>query len=86
MLDPANTIAGKSYAYVPNPYYYDKSRIYWDKVVIGVFEDQNSAIQAMKTGQLKLLVAIRSPATPTRASSRPTCGSSPIPCNGLASS
>ena len=57
MLDPANTIAGKSYVYVPNPYYYDKSQIVWDKVVIGVFEDQNSAIQAMKTGQLKLLVS-----------------------------
>ena len=57
VLDPANTIAGKSYAYLPNPYYYDKSRIYWDKVVISVFEDQNSAIPAMKTGQLKLLVS-----------------------------
>ena len=57
MLDAASTIASKSYVYVPNPYYYDKSKIYWDKVVIGVFEDQNSAIQAMKTGQLKVLVS-----------------------------
>ncbi|SDR57793.1 peptide/nickel transport system substrate-binding protein [Rhizobiales bacterium GAS191] len=56
-LDPSATIAGKSYAYVPNEFYYDKSKIKWDKVVISVFEDQNSAIQAMKTGQLKLLIS-----------------------------
>jgi peptide/nickel transport system substrate-binding protein len=57
VLDADNSIAGKSYSYLPNPYYYDKSRIVWDKIVIGVFEDQNSAIQAMKTGQLKLLIS-----------------------------
>jgi peptide/nickel transport system substrate-binding protein len=54
-LDPAATITGKSYTYVPNEHYYDKSRIKWDKVVISVFEDQNAGIQAMKSGQLKLL-------------------------------
>ncbi len=56
-LDPASTITGKSYAYVPNEFYYDKSRIAWDKIVISVFEDQNSGIQALKAGQLKLLVS-----------------------------
>ena len=56
-LDTANTITGKSYTYVPNEHYYDKSRIKWDKVVMSVFEDQNSAIQAMKAGQIKLLVS-----------------------------
>jgi peptide/nickel transport system substrate-binding protein len=54
-LDPAATISGKSYTYMPNEHYYDKSRIKWDKVVISVFEDQNAGIQAMKSGQLKLL-------------------------------
>ena len=56
-LDAAATITGKSYAYVPNDFYYDKSRITWDKMVISVFEDQNSGIEAMKAGQLKLLVS-----------------------------
>ncbi len=56
-LDPAATISGKSYTYVPNPHYYDKSRIKWDKIVMSVFEDQNSAIQAMKAGQVKVLVS-----------------------------
>jgi peptide/nickel transport system substrate-binding protein len=56
-LDSAATITGKSYSYVPNEFYYDKSRIVWDKIVISVFEDQNSGIQALKAGQLKLLVS-----------------------------
>lgn len=56
-LDPTATISGKSYTYVPNEHYYDKSRIKWDKVVVQVFEDQNSAIQSMKAGQLKVLVS-----------------------------
>ncbi|MEY4653733.1 MAG: Heme-binding protein precursor [Pseudomonadota bacterium] len=56
-LDPAATITGKSYTYVPNEHYYDKSRVKWEKVVITVFEDQNAGIQAMKAGQLKLLVS-----------------------------
>jgi peptide/nickel transport system substrate-binding protein len=54
-LDPAATILGKSYTYVPNEYYYDKSRIKWDKIVISAFVDQNASIQAMKAGQLMLL-------------------------------
>ncbi len=56
-LDAAATVTGKSYTYVPNEHYYDKARITWDKVVMTVFEDQNSAIQAMKSGQIKLLVS-----------------------------
>ena len=56
-LDMATTITGKSYTYVPNEHYYDKSRIKWDKVVVQVFEDQNAGIQAMKAGQLKVLVS-----------------------------
>ncbi len=56
-LDPAATVTGKMYTYVPNPHYYDKARIKWDKVVMVVYEDQNSAIQAMKAGQLKVLVS-----------------------------
>jgi peptide/nickel transport system substrate-binding protein len=56
-LDPLTSITGKTYVYLPNEYYYERSRIAWDKIVISVFEDQNSAIQAMKSGQLKFLVS-----------------------------
>jgi peptide/nickel transport system substrate-binding protein len=56
-LDVANTVTGKVYSYVPNEHYYDKNRIKWDRVQMIVYEDQNSAIQAMKAGQVKLLVS-----------------------------
>ena len=55
-LDASASVTGKSYVYIPNEHYYDKSRIVWDKIIISVFEDQNSAIQTMKAGQLKFLV------------------------------
>ena len=56
-LEPTASVTGKSYTYVPNEFYYDKSRVRWDKIVLTVFEDQNSAIQALKAGQVKLLVS-----------------------------
>ncbi len=56
-LDPAASVTGKSYTYVPNEFYYDKSRVRWDRIVLTVFEDQNSAIQALKAGQIQLLVS-----------------------------
>lgn len=57
MLDPAATVSGKSYTYIPNPHYYDKSAIHYDKMVISVFEDANSAIQAMQAGQLNVFIS-----------------------------
>jgi peptide/nickel transport system substrate-binding protein len=57
VLDTASTVTGKSYTYLPNENYYDPTQIHWDKVVISVYENQNSAIQAFKTGQLKFMVS-----------------------------
>ncbi len=56
-LDPAATISRKSYTYVKNEHYYDKKRQIWDKIVITVFEDQNSGIQSMKSGQTQVLIS-----------------------------
>lgn len=57
VLDSSKSVSGKSYVYAPNETYYDPSKIYWDGMKISVFVDQNSGIQAMKAGQLKLLVS-----------------------------
>jgi peptide/nickel transport system substrate-binding protein len=57
MLDASATITRKSYTYVPNPHYYDKSKQKWEKIVMTVFEDQNTAIQSMKAGQTKVLIS-----------------------------
>jgi peptide/nickel transport system substrate-binding protein len=56
-LDPSATITRKSYTYVQNPHYYDKKRQHWDKIVMTVFEDQNSAVQSIKAGQAQVLVS-----------------------------
>jgi peptide/nickel transport system substrate-binding protein len=56
-LDPTATITRKSYTYVKNEHYYDKSRQKWDKVVMTVFEDQNSGVQSVKSGQTQVLIS-----------------------------
>ncbi|HEX5407797.1 MAG TPA: ABC transporter substrate-binding protein [Pseudonocardiaceae bacterium] len=51
MLDPAQTVDGDHYTYVPNPNYYDKASVHWHKVVIRVITDAQSVLNALKTGQ-----------------------------------
>jgi peptide/nickel transport system substrate-binding protein len=55
MLDTANTIANSKYVYVPNPYYYDKSAVHWNKVVINVITNPSSALAALATGQAQIM-------------------------------
>ena len=57
VLDEAQTTSGNTYTYVPNEHYYDQDEISWEQVVISVYEDQNSAIQAFKTGQLDVMIS-----------------------------
>ncbi len=46
MLDTKSTTTGSVYTYVKNPYYFDKGQQIWNKVVIKVISDPNSAIEA----------------------------------------
>jgi len=57
MLDAAETTSNNTYTYVPNPYYFDPSAIYWKKLVIKVYTDSNSALQALQSGQLNMMYA-----------------------------
>jgi ABC-type transport system substrate-binding protein len=57
MVDATQTISGSSYTYVPNPNYYDQSKIYWPKIVMTTYPDQNSAIQAFKSGQVMYMIS-----------------------------
>jgi peptide/nickel transport system substrate-binding protein len=52
MLDPGQTIAGDHYTLVPNPYYYDKSKVKWSKVVVKVITSSSSMLAALQTGQI----------------------------------
>lgn len=52
MLDPTETITGETYTYVPNPHYWDKSAVHWNKVVISVIANPSSALSALEAGQV----------------------------------
>jgi peptide/nickel transport system substrate-binding protein len=51
-LEPAQTVMNDHYTFVPNPYYYDKSKIKWSKVVLKVISTPTSALQALQAGQV----------------------------------
>jgi peptide/nickel transport system substrate-binding protein len=61
MLDTAATVAGATYTYVPNPYYWDKSAVHWSKVVVKVISSPTAALQALQTGEVQ--VAMDQPVT-----------------------
>ena len=56
MLDRAGTVTGDHYTYVPNPHYWNKDAVRWDKVVIKVVANPNAALQALKSGQVQVAV------------------------------
>ena len=61
MLDPAASVPGDTYAYVPNPHYWNKDAVHWEKVAIKVIANPNAALQALKAGQVQ--VAVGQPVT-----------------------
>ncbi len=54
MLDKAQTVAGDTYTFVPNPHYYDKSRVHFNKVVVKAIPQPSSMLQALQTGQVQI--------------------------------
>ncbi|WP_431915937.1 ABC transporter substrate-binding protein [Micromonospora wenchangensis] len=51
-LDPAGTVAGDHYTYLPNPRYWNKEGQHWKKVVVRVLPDANATVQAIQAGQI----------------------------------
>ena len=54
VYDPAQSVAGDHYTYTPNKNYYDRDKVKFDKVVIKVVANNNSALQALRSGQIDL--------------------------------
>ncbi|MGH3263672.1 MAG: ABC transporter substrate-binding protein [Trebonia sp.] len=54
-LDTAATITGSSYVYVANPRYFDQGAIHWNRIVVKVFENSDTALAALRSGQLDQL-------------------------------
>lgn len=55
VLDPDETVTNDHYTYVPNPNYGDKSALHYRKVVIRVLPNPNTALSALKTGQVNVI-------------------------------
>lgn len=68
VLDTANTVTGSKYVYTPNKYYYDKSAQKFTSITVSVYSDPNSAIQAVKSGQIDLFASDSITANTNKAS------------------
>lgn len=83
VLDPNATVAGDHYAYTPNPRYWDKSAVHYQKVVIKVLPNPNTALAAIKTGQADVIQgAATTVAAATQAGLQ--IGHAPVSFHGLA--
>jgi peptide/nickel transport system substrate-binding protein len=56
VLDPAQTLAGDHYTYIPNPHYWNPGAIHWTKVVIRCITSPTTTLQAMQSGQVQFAV------------------------------
>jgi peptide/nickel transport system substrate-binding protein len=83
VLEPSATVAGDHYTYVPNPRYWDKSSVHYQKVVIKVLPNPNTALAALKTGQADV---IQGDATTVAAATQAglQIGHAPVSFHGLA--
>ncbi|MBD2892575.1 hypothetical protein amrb99_14850 [Actinomadura sp. RB99] len=55
MLDPGQSVTGDHYAYVPNPRYWNRRDRHYDKISIKVLPNENTALAALKTGQVDVI-------------------------------
>ena len=61
MLDKASSVPGDTYTFIPNPNYWNKSSVYWKKVVLKTITNPNTTLDALRTGQVQ--VAVGQPVT-----------------------
>jgi peptide/nickel transport system substrate-binding protein len=54
-LDAAQTVANDHYTYIPNPNYWDKPSVRYTKVTIKVLPNPNTALSALRTGQVDVI-------------------------------
>ncbi|MFJ4222835.1 ABC transporter substrate-binding protein [Microbacterium sp. NPDC089695] len=54
VLDTADTVFDDHYTYTKNPNYYEPDRQHWEKVVVRVIADPNTAYAAVQSGQVQV--------------------------------
>lgn len=57
VISPEATVEGSQYTYLPNPNYFDPDAIDFDKVVIKVIGNANTAYAALRSGQVNISYA-----------------------------
>lgn len=67
MLDPSQTVTNDHYTFLPNPHFYDKSKIRFSKVIMNVITNPSSMLQAAQTGQIQVAQGNVSTADAARA-------------------
>jgi len=55
VYDAADSVSGDTYVFVPNENYYDQDAINWEQITIRVVANTNSAVEALKSGQLDFI-------------------------------
>jgi peptide/nickel transport system substrate-binding protein len=53
VYDPSKSVSGDHYVYAPNPNYYDQASIHYTSITIKVIPNMNSALDALKSGQIE---------------------------------
>ena len=55
VYDSAQSVPNDHYVYTPDKYYYDQSAIHYKSITIKVIPDYNSALEALKSGQIDFM-------------------------------
>ncbi|MFD7462063.1 MULTISPECIES: ABC transporter substrate-binding protein [unclassified Streptomyces] len=53
-MDPAQTVDGDHYTFVKNEHYWNKAAVHYDKVVVKVLPDPNTALQTLRGSQIQV--------------------------------
>lgn len=56
-LSESETVIGTTYTYVQNPNYFDESAVHYEKIVIKVIPDANTALASLQSGQVQVAYA-----------------------------
>jgi peptide/nickel transport system substrate-binding protein len=83
VYDSAQSVPNDHYVYTPDKYYYDKSAIHYKSITIKVIPDMNSALQALKSGQIDFMPGNLDVASTVQGSSSAKVLSAPTLWAGL---
>ncbi|MFG2959439.1 ABC transporter substrate-binding protein [Streptomyces sp. NPDC048291] len=82
VYSPSDSVAGDHYTYTASPDYYDKSKQHYKKIVIRIVQNGQTAVNAMKTGQIDVYKGDYTSAASAKSAGMSTVGL-PVILQGL---